>query len=328
MTTLVTGGTGFVGAALVRRLLARGEPVRVLVRAGADTRNLDGLAVEHAIGDLTDAQSLKRALRGCSALYHAAADYRLWVPDPETMHRANVDGTVTLMRAAAEAGAARIVYTSSVATLGLNADATPADEDTPSTLAEMVGPYKRTKFLAEQRVHEMVEHEGLPAVIVNPSTPIGPHDIKPTPTGQLILDAISGRMPAYVDTGLNLAHVDDVAEGHVLAMRHGQVGRRYILGGENMYLREILKMLAEIHGHRPPRLRLPNGLVLPIAHLAERWARISGRPPRVTVTGVKLARKRMFFSSDRARRELGYAPRPARQALADAVAWFNAQRAA
>jgi len=328
MTILVTGGTGFVGAALVRRLLADGEHVRALTRAGADTRNLDGLDVEHVVGDLSDLQSLKRALRGCNALYHAAADYRLWVPDPETMHRANVDGTVALMRAAAEAGVERIVHTSSVATLGLHADATPADEDTPSTLADMVGPYKQTKFLAEQRVREMVERERLPAVIVNPSTPIGPRDIKPTPTGQLILDAISGRMPAYVDTGLNVAHVDDVAEGHVLAMRHGQVGRRYILGGENMYLREILGMLAEIHGHRPPRLRLPNGLVLPIAHLAERWARISGRPPRVTVTGVKLARKRMFFSSDRARRELGYAPRPARQALADAVAWFNAQRAA
>lgn len=323
MTILVTGGTGFVGAALIRRLLADGQAVRALARPGADTRNLDGLDIERVDGDLTDRESLRRAVRGCSALYHAAADYRLWVPDPEAMHRANVDGTVWLMREAADAGVQRIVHTSSVATLGLNADDTPADEDTPSTLADMIGPYKQTKFLAERKVAELVEREGLPAVIVNPSTPIGPRDIKPTPTGQMILDAISGRMPAYVDTGLNVVHVDDVADGHVRAMRDGRLGRRYILGGENLFLREILEALAEIHGHRPPRLRLPNALVLPIAHLAEAWARIGGAPPRVTVTGVKLARKRMFFSSERARRELGYDPRPAREALADAVTWFG-----
>ncbi|MFU8877600.1 MAG: hopanoid-associated sugar epimerase [Wenzhouxiangellaceae bacterium] len=323
MTTLVTGGTGFVGAALIRQLLARGESVRALARPASDTRNLDGLEIERVSGDLADPATLARAVRGCDRLYHVAADYRLWVPDPAAMHRANVDGTVALMRAAAEAGVARIVHTSSVATLGFHRDRSPADEDTPSDLGQMIGPYKQSKFIAEQRVREMVEREGLPAVIVNPSTPIGPRDLKPTPTGQMVLDAISGRMPAFVDTGLNVVHVDDVATGHLLAMEHGRIGRRYILGGENLYLRDILFLLAEIHGHKPPRLRLANGLVLPIAHVAEAWARLSGKPPRLTVTGVKLARKCMFFSSARAERELGYRARPAEQALRAAIEWFE-----
>jgi len=324
MKIAVTGGTGFVGAALIRQLLARGESVRALARPDSDTRNLDGLAIERVAGDLADPASLARAVRGCKRLYHAAADYRLWVPDPAAMHRINVDGTVALMRAAAEAGVERIVHTSSVATLGLNRDRAPADEDTPSDPGQMIGPYKQSKFIAEQQVREMVERERLPAVIVNPSTPVGPRDLKPTPTGQMLLDAITGRMPAYVDTGLNVVHVDDVATGHLLAMEHGQIGRRYILGGDNLYLREILFLLAEIHGHQPPRLRLANGLVLPIAHLAEAWARLRGKPPRLTVTGVLLARKCMFFSSARAERELGYRARPAEQALRAAVEWFKA----
>ncbi|MEX2498916.1 MAG: hopanoid-associated sugar epimerase [Wenzhouxiangellaceae bacterium] len=323
MTTLVTGGTGFVGTALIRRLLERGESVRALARPSSDPDNLEDLELERVSGDLADPASLANAVRGCSRVYHAAADYRLWVPDPKAMHRANVDGTVALMRAAAEAGVDRIVYTSSVATLGLHADGSPADEDTPSSLDQMIGPYKQSKFLAEQKVREMVERDGLPAVIVNPSTPIGPRDLKPTPTGQMVLDAISGHMPAFVDTGLNIVHVDDVARGHLLAMEHGRIGRRYILGGENLYLREILRLIAEINGHKPPRIRLPNGVVLPIAYIAEAWARLSGNPPRLSVTGVKLARKHMFFTSARAERELGYRARPAREALQAAITWFR-----
>lgn len=323
MTTLVTGGTGFVGSALIRRLLKRGETVRALARPSSNTDNLADLEIERVAGDLTDPASLADAVHGCSRVYHVAADYRLWVPDPDAMYKANVDGTVALMRAALDAGVERIVYTSSVATLGLRADGSPADEDMPSDLEQMIGPYKQSKFLAEQKVREMVEREGLPVVIVNPSTPIGPRDLKPTPTGQMVLDAIDGRMPAFVDTGLNIVHVDDVAQGHLLAMEHGRIGRRYILGGENLYLREVLRLIAEINGHKPPRIRLPHAVVLPIARIAEAWARLSGQPPRLTVTGVKLARKHMFFTSARAEQELGYRARPAREALEAAITWFS-----
>jgi dihydroflavonol-4-reductase len=324
MTSLVTGATGFVGGALVRRLLARGVAVRALARPGSDTRNLDGLDIERLAGDVTDPASLARACAGCDHVYHVAADYRLWVPDPDRMHRANVEGTRNVLRAAADGGCTRVVYTSSVATLGLRADGEPADETTPSDLDDMVGTYKRTKYLAEEEARRFVRDEGLDVVIVNPSTPIGPGDVKPTPTGRLVLDAMSGRMPAYVDTGLNIVHVDDVAEGHLLAMDHGRAGERYILGGENLLLRDILGRIARLADRRPPALRLPHGLVLPIAHIAEWAARAGiGGEPRLTVTGVKLARKRMFFTSERARRELGYRPRPADDALADAVAWFG-----
>jgi dihydroflavonol-4-reductase len=240
------------------------------------------------------------------------------------MFATNVEGTRTVMRAAAEAGVGRIVYTSSVAVLTPNADATPADEDTPSTLEDMIGPYKRSKFLAEQAVSAMVRENGLPAVIVNPSTPVGPRDVKPTPTGRMVVEAAAGRMPAYVDTGLNIVHVDDVAEGHWLAFEGGEVGRRYILGSEDMSLRSILAEIATLGGRRPPALRLPHGVVLVIAHLSEAVARARGAgEPMATVDGVRMARKRMYFSSDRARRELGYSPRPAAEALADAVVWFR-----
>lgn len=324
MKALVTGATGFVGGAVVRRLLARGVDVRALARPGSDTRNLDGLDVDRAAGDVTDPDSLARACAGCEHLYHVAADYRLWVPDPARMHAVNVDGTRNVLRAAADAGCERVVHTSSVATLGLRPGGEPADERTASGLDDMVGPYKRTKFLAEEEARRFARDEGLDVVIVNPSTPIGPGDVKPTPTGRMVLDAISGRMPAYVDTGLNIAHVDDVADGHLLAMERGRTGERYILGGENLLLRDILDRLARISGRTPPRVRLPHGLVLPIAHAAEWLARVGiGGEPRLTVTGVKLARKRMFFSSARARQELGYLPRPVDEALADAVAWFR-----
>lgn len=324
MTALVTGGTGFVGSALVRALLASGEPVRALVRPTSDTRNLDGLPVERVTGDLRDPASLRRALEGCTTLYHVAADYRLWAPDPRELYASNVDGTRALMEAALELGVARIVYTSSVATLGLHADGRPADEETPVTLDDMIGHYKRSKYLAEEVVREMARTQGLPAVIVNPSAPVGPRDVKPTPTGRMVLDAAAGRMPAYVDTGLNIVHVDDVAAGHVAACRLGRAGERYILGGENMSLKEILAVICEIAGRPPPRLRLPHGLLLPVAYVAEAWARMSRREPLLTVDGIRLARKHMYFTSGRARRELGYAPRPAREALADAVAGFRA----
>ena len=325
MTALVTGATGFVGAAVARRVLAAGEAVRVLVRETSDRGNLAGLDVEIAIGDLAAPETLRAALGGCAALFHVAADYRIWCPDPAPMMAANVEGTRAIMRAAAEAGVARIVYTSSVAVLGLHADRSAADEDTASSLGDMIGPYKRSKFLAEQVVDDMVRDDGLPAVIVNPSMPVGPRDIKPTPTGRMIVEAAAGRMPAYVETGLNVVHVDDVAEGHWLAYERGEVGRRYILGGDNMSLQAILGEVAALVGRRPPRIKLPHGVVLPIAVVAEALARLGGgkREPMATVDGVRMACKWMFFSSDRAVGELGYAPRPAADALADAVAWFR-----
>lgn len=322
MTTLITGATGFLGSAVARRLLEAGHTVRALVRPNSDRRNLHGLDVELAEGDLTDAPSLERAVQGCSALFHVAADYRLWIPDPDVAYRVNVDGTRALMLAAMAAGVERIVYTSSVATLGLNADGTPADEHTPVSIDDMMGHYKRSKFLAEEAVMALVREQDLPAVVVNPSAPVGPRDIKPTPTGRMIRDAASGRMPAFVDTGLNVVHVDDVAAGHLAAFEHGRVGERYILGGENMTLREILTAVSELCGRPAPRLRLPHGFVLPIAYVAEGWATVTKREPAVTVAGARLARKHMFFTCDRARRELAYAPRPAAEALADAVRWF------
>jgi dihydroflavonol-4-reductase len=324
MTALVTGGTGFVGSAVVRALLAAGEPVRALVRPSSDTRNLDGLPVERVTGDLRDASSLHRALAGCATLYHVAADYRLWAPDPRELYASNVEGTRALMEAALAQGVGRIVYTSSVATLGLHADGWPADEETPVGIDDMIGHYKRSKYLAEEVVRAMARTQGLPAVIVNPSAPVGPRDRKPTPTGRMVLDAAAGRMPAYVDTGLNIVHVDDVAAGHLAACRAGRIGERYILGSENMSLREILAAISGIVGRPPPRLRLPHGLLVPVAHVAEAWARRSGREPLLTVDGVRLARKHMYFTCERARRELGYAPRPAHDALADAVAGFRA----
>ncbi|MFQ5533633.1 MAG: hopanoid-associated sugar epimerase [Sphingomonadales bacterium] len=322
---LVTGATGFVGSAVMRRLIEAGHDVRVIARAASNRENLQGHPVEIMTGDVTERASLDAALKGVDALFHVAADYRLWVPDPERMYAINVDGTRNIMLAAGEAGVGRIVYTSSVATLGLRADGGPAGEDTPVTLDDMIGHYKRSKFLAEREVSRMVREDGLPAIIVNPSTPVGPNDVKPTPTGRLIVDAASGKMPAYVDTGLNFAHVDDVAEGHLLALRQGRIGERYILGAENLSLRDLLHRLAAICGRKPPRVRLPHNLVLPIAYIMEVWSRITGGgEPMATVDGVKLSRKQMYFSIDKARFELGYSPRPVDEALRDAVEWFRA----
>jgi dihydroflavonol-4-reductase len=319
---LVTGATGFVGSAVARRLLRDGHSVRVLARLSSDRRNLQGLDVEVVEGDLTQTASLLPACDGCDALFHVAADYRLWAPDPTELYRANVDGTRAILEAAKQVGVPRIVYTSSVATLGIPKDGTPGSESTPVSVDDMIGHYKRSKFLAEE-VARTFAAEGVPIVIVNPSTPIGPHDIKPTPTGRVVRDAIAGRVPAYVDTGLNIVHVDDVAEGHWLAFEKGVIGERYILGGFDMSLREVLTEIADIAGRSPPRVRLPHAVVMPIAYASEAWARLTGMNPIATVEEVRMSKKRMFFTSVKAQRELGYTARPARLALEDAVQWFR-----
>jgi dihydroflavonol-4-reductase len=324
MTTLVTGATGFVGTAVARRLLARGTAVRVLTRKDSGRGNIEGLEVEVAEGDLRDPASLARAVKGCAALYHVAADYRLWVPEPETIYKVNVEGSRDLLRAAAEAGVTRMVYTSSVATLGLNRDGAPAHETTPVALGDMIGHYKRSKYLAEREVRRLAAKEGLPVVIVNPSTPVGPRDVKPTPTGRMIVEAAAGRMPAFVDTGLNVVHVEDVAEGHLRAFEKGRLGERYVLGGTDMTLAEILAAIAGLVGRRPPRVKIPHNAILPLAYGAEAWARLRGRgEPFVTVDGLRMAKKRMFFSSAKAEAELGYRARRPEAALADAVQWFR-----
>jgi dihydroflavonol-4-reductase len=321
---LVTGATGFVGAAVARALGRADWQLRALVRANSDRRNLQGLAVDVVTGDLGDPDSLRRALTGVDALFHVAADYRLGARDPRQLYAVNVEGTRNILRAAQASGVSRVVYTSSVATIGLPADGSPGSETTAAGLKDMIGHYKRSKFQAEQVALEAARG-GQPVVIVNPSTPIGPGDVKPTPTGQLVLDAAAGRMPAYVDTGLNIVHVDDVAAGHLLAFERGRVGERYILGGEDLMLRDILALIAPLVGRRPPRIRLPYAAVLPLAYAAEFAARLTGGSTRITVEGVRMARKRMFFSSAKAVRELGYHWRPPARAFEDAVAWLRDQ---
>jgi dihydroflavonol-4-reductase len=320
---LVTGGTGFVDSAVVRALLEAGHDVRVLARPNSDRRNIADLAVKVVEGSLEDTPSLARAVAGCRYLFHAAADYRLWVPDPAQMFRANVEGTRVLMKAALDAGVERVVYTSSVATVGLVSEGT-ADEQTPSTLENMVGPYKRSKFQAEGVVRDLIAARGLPAVIVNPSAPVGPRDHKPTPTGRLILEAARGNMPGYVDTGLNIVHVDDVAGGHLAAAEKGLIGERYILGGENLPFATILAEVARVAGTRAPRIRVPYSVAYPVAIAVEFVARLSGKEPFITLDGVRMSKKKMYFASTKAVRTLGYRPRPARNAIADAVHWFKA----
>jgi dihydroflavonol-4-reductase len=324
MTTLVTGATGFVGSAVARALVARGHQLRLLARPASDRRNLMGLDAEIVIGDVIDPESLRRAALGCKYVMHVAADYRFWVPDPQTMLRANVDGAVNMMRAAAAAGVERIVHTSSVAALGQIGDGTLADEATPTNEADFVGIYKRSKYLAECAVLELAAKESLPVVIVNPAAPVGPRDIKPTPTGKMILDASAGRVPAYIDTGLNIVHVDDVAEGHCLALEKGRVGERYVLGGQNMLLKDILALVALVADRKPPRIQLPEAVVWPAALVMEKLAALTGVAPMMTRDHLKMARKKMFYSSAKAMADLGYEPRPVRSAIEDAVAWFRA----
>lgn len=322
--TVVTGGTGFVGAAVVRHLVAGGHHVRVLVRPRSDRRLLADLPIEIADGDIIDTISLRQCLRGCRRLFHVAALYSLWARDRRQFYEVNVEGTRRVLAAAAEAGVSRVVYTSTVGALGIPSDGSPGTEETPVSLADMAGDYKRSKFLAEEVARESAR-QGLPVVIVNPSAPIGPGDIKPTPTGQMIVDFLRGKMWAYLDTGLNLVDVDDVAAGHLLAAERGIAGERYILGGRNLGLREIFEALGRIAGMRPPRIKVSAGLVLPIAWLSERVAdHLTGRPPAVPMDAVRMARKRMFFDGGKAVRQLGMPQSPVEDALARAVRWFQA----
>jgi len=307
---LVTGGTGFVGANVVRELLREGAVVRVLARPRGDRRAIDGLAIDVCEGDLGDPASLRRAVQGVRTVFHVAADYRLWARHPDELHRVNVEGTRALLQAAADAGARRVVYTSTVGALGIPGDGAPGTETTPVTLADMVGPYKASKFLAEQ-VALGFALNGLPLVIVNPSAPIGPWDVKPTPTGQMV-----------VDTGLNLVHVRDVARGHLLAAERGRVGEKYILGNANLTLAEIGALLAEITGGRAPRVRIPYAVAWLAAGCMEAAARVTGSPPRVSLTAVRMARKHMYFSAAKAVRELGLPQTDVREALRDATGWF------
>jgi dihydroflavonol-4-reductase len=322
--TVVTGGTGFVGAAVVRRLVAGGHTVRVLTRPGNDRRLLTGLPVETVDGDLTDAASLRRCLQSCHLLFHVAAMYSLWARDRRQFYEVNVEGTRRILEAAAQAGVSRVVYTSTVGALGIRRDGHPGTEDTPVCLENMVGDYKRSKFLAEEVAREFAR-QGLPVVIVNPSTPVGPGDIKPTPTGQMIVDFLRGKMWAYLDTGLNLVDVDDVAAGHLLAAERGKAGERYILGGRDLTLREIFQILGRIAGLRPPRVKVSAGLIMPFARLSE-WSadHLTGRPPLVAVDAVRMARKRMFFDPGKAVQELGMPQSQVEDALIGAVRWFRA----
>ena len=318
---LVTGATGFVGSAVVRTLVAKGVAVRALARAESPRRNLEGLDAEVVVGDMRSASDMAAAMRGARWLFHVAADYRLWARDPEEIVRNNREGTAAVMQAALAAGVERVVYTSSVATLSLRH--VPADETTPLSEAEAIGAYKRSKVVAERLVEAMAAEQGLPVVIASPSTPIGPRDVRPTPTGRIIVEAATGRMPAFVDTGLNLVHVDDVAEGHWLALQKGRIGERYILGGQDVALRDLLAEIARLTGRKPPTVSLPRAPLFPLAYAAEAIAQLTGKEPFLTADALKMSRYRMFFSSAKAERELGYRARPYGEALADALAWFR-----
>jgi dihydroflavonol-4-reductase len=326
MKTLVTGGTGFVGANVVRALLKRGAEVRALVRPRSDTQNLDSLDVELVAGDLRDRSSLEAALEGCDTVYHVAAMYTLWARNPREIYDSNVTGTINILEAAGQAGVQKIVYTSSVATIGLPKDGTPGNEDIPLAPEDMVSDYKRSKYLAEQ---EVLKHarRGLPVVIVNPSLPVGAWDVKPTPSGQIIVNFLRGKIPAYVDTGLNVVDVEDVAIGHVMAAERGRIGERYILGHANLTLPELFQLLEQISGRRAPHVRIPYSVAYLSACVSECVARtITHKPPFVTLAGVKLSRKRMFFDASKAVRELGLPQTPAIEALSKAVQWFREHR--
>lgn len=320
---LVTGGTGFVGGNVVRALLDRGAEVRALCRPTADMTNLRELPVEIAPGDLRDADSVRRAVRGCTRVFHVAADYRFWARDPQELYQNNVKGTANVMEACLAEGVERVVYTSTVGTIGLAANPAPCDEATPLLPGQLTSHYKRSKLEAEKVALSYVGR-GLPLVVVNPSAPVGPWDVKPTPTGQMIVDFVSGRMPAFVDTGLNIVHVRDVAEGHWLASERGRIGERYILGHRNMTLAEILSELGDLSGRPPPRVRLPYAAAWLAGAASTAVANyVTRRPPAVPLEAVKMARRRMFFAPDKAVSELGMPQTPVRQAFADAIEWFQ-----
>jgi dihydroflavonol-4-reductase len=320
---LITGGTGFVGSAVAIALGARGYRLRALVRASSLRTNLAGLDAEIVEGDIRDPVAVQRAMKDIRFVFHVAADYRLWVRNPQDMLQTNVDGTRAVMQAAKEAGVERIVYTSSVAALALGPGGTAADESVPLLERDAIGPYKRSKVLAEQLVTRMIAENALPAVIVNPSTPLGPRDIRPTPTGRLVVEAASGCVPAFVDTGLNLVHVDDVAAGHLAALERGRIGERYILGGENVLLADMLASIADLTGKRGPRLRIPRFAVYPLAMIAEAAACVTLREPFITLDGLRMSKHRMFFTAAKAERELGFRARPYRDGLRDAIEWFT-----
>jgi dihydroflavonol-4-reductase len=320
---LITGAAGFVGSAVARAARERGYRVRVLVRASSPRRNLDGLDAELVEGDMRDQACVDRALEGVKYLFHVAADYRLWARDPGEIERNNLEGTAAVMRAALARQVERVVYTSSVATLRVDSQTIAATEDSPMAAVDAIGAYKRSKVLAERLVERMVANDALPAVIVNPSTPIGMRDVRPTPTGRIIIEAATGKMPAFVETGLNLVGVDDVAQGHLLAAERGRIGERYILGGDNVTLQCLLGEIAALTGRRAPRVKLPLWPLYPLAHAAEGLARITGREPFMTVDGLNMSKNRMFFSSSKAERELGYRPGPHGAALRAALDWFG-----
>jgi dihydroflavonol-4-reductase len=320
---LITGASGFVGSAVARKLIEADFAVRALVRRTSPRAHLEGLGLDFYEGDLRDRNSIDRAVAGMRYVFHVAADYRLWARDPSEIFASNVEGTRILMEAAMRAGVERVVYTSSVATIALRPDGTAADESIPLREDQGIGAYKRSKIAAERLVEAMVAERGLAAVIVNPSTPIGPCDVRPTPTGRIIVEAARGRIPAFVDTGLNFVHVDDVADGHLAALHRGRIGERYILGGQNVVFSQLLADIAGLVGRRAPRVRLPWRALLPIAYVAEAVANVTGREPLTTLDGVRLAKYRMFFASGKAENELGYRSRPYLAGIEDAVRWFR-----
>lgn len=323
MKVLVTGATGFVGGAVARALVRAGYRVRVLTRPGADMSHLDGLPIERVTGDLRDPASLQAALTDCPHLYHVAAHYALWARDPSIFYEVNVTGTVNLLEAARNVGTERIVYCSTIGAIGLPPNGGLGTEETPVSLSQMAGHYKRSKYLAEQEVLRLAK-EGLPVVIVNPSAPVGEGDVKPTPTGQIIVDFMKGRMPAYIETGMNIVDVDDVAQGHLLAMEKGRIGERYILGGKNLLLREVFDILSRITGIKAPSLKLPRLAVLPLAYANHWLANVTGKPPRIPLEGVKMAKYKMHYDCSKAIRELGLPQTPPEVAIEKAVRWFKA----
>jgi dihydroflavonol-4-reductase len=326
MKAFVTGATGFVGSHVARALAEQGAELRLLVRSSSDPRNIQGLRAERAVGDLCDLASLEKAMESCDVVFHVAADYRLWITDPDRMYRANVEGTRSILAAARKNSVRRVVYTSSVATMGFTSDGHPADESSPVSLEQMIGHYKRSKFMAEQVAIE-AGRSGMDVVVVNPTTPVGEQDIKPTPTGRIILDFMKKKFPAYVDTGLNLVDVRECASGHLAALERGRTGERYILGGENLTLKQILDKLGAITGLPSPNVRVPYVLALATGVVDELvTGRLRGREPRATIDAVRMGRKKMWVSSAKAERELGWTPTPVDGALRRAVSWFRENR--